>query len=110
MTKTVGFNSEVIRRQHRVGTDGFPALQIERVLVGHHGQIECGFHAAMTVASPPSRGNGGRDYLLNDFVKSSAVFATTFFSWRELAMSSLSFVSHALLSIGSSMLWPMSEE
>ena len=42
--------------------------------------------------------------------KSSAVFATTFFSWRELAMSSLSLFSHAWLSIGSSMLWLMSEE
>lgn len=34
-------------------------------------------------------------YLLNDFVKSSAVVCTTFFSWRELAMSSLSLFSHA---------------
>src|SRR6185295_10524593 len=40
----------------------------------------------------------GDDYRLNDLVKSSAAFATTFFSCFELAMSSFSFFSHAALS------------
>ena len=49
-------------------------------------------------------------YRLNDFVKSSADTAMTFFCTFEPAMSSLSFFSKAELSIGRLTVWPSSDE
>ena len=47
---------------------------------------------------------------LNDLVKSSVVFWTTFFSCRDSAINCVSFFSQAALSIGSSTVWLISEE
>ena len=50
------------------------------------------------------------NYLINDLLKSSLETATTFFSIVEPAINSLSFFSYAALSIGSSTVWPISDE
>jgi len=117
VAKTVGFNSLIQRHQNGIGTDLPPTRQIERVLVRNNGQFKRDSHAGCKLRAEAGRRKAVptaarllRAYLLNDFVKSSVVACTTFFSWRELAMSSFSLFSHALLSMGRSMLWLMSEE